>query len=106
MSAGPEARLLDATNNRLLRVPDYLTSFVQLQRLLLASNQLTSLPQDLGALIRLKVSRGCDITAQIPGVSRAPFGPAASKVLTNPFAPVSLGQINWRCSWKVALSLL
>lgn len=49
------ARQLDATNNMLSSLPGYLAGFVQLQRLLLASNHLRALPQHIGDLKQLKV---------------------------------------------------
>ena len=58
LKVGPAARVLDATNNQLTYLPDQLGDFSNLQRLVLASNQLNSLPPCLTQLVSLKVSCG------------------------------------------------
>lgn len=52
---GGAAKTLDATNNRLTALPADISSFTNLQRLILASNRLSALPVQISALIALKV---------------------------------------------------
>lgn len=52
---GSSTRTLDAANNKLSSLPPWLSSFTNLQRLILTSNQLVSLPSGMSALINLKV---------------------------------------------------
>ncbi len=56
---GKAARILDATNNRLASLPPSLGSLPSLQRLIVASNQLTALPREISALTNLKARRAC-----------------------------------------------
>lgn len=58
LQLGPAARVLDATNNQLTYLPDQISHFSNLQRLILASNQLNCLPPCLTQLVSLKVSGG------------------------------------------------
>lgn len=51
---GKAARILDATNNRLTSIPSSIGSLISLQRLILAQNQLMSLPREITALTNLK----------------------------------------------------
>ena len=57
-SVGGAAKTLDATNNR-LRSLEGLDSLVNLQRLVVARNQLTELPASIGSLQQLKASFRC-----------------------------------------------
>lgn len=64
--AGAQARLVDATNNKLTSLPDYVLSFTALQRLLLGSNQLTHLPEQIGALTQLRVRTRLQLFTNTP----------------------------------------
>jgi len=55
LGVGPAARVLDVTNNHLTYLPDQLSGFTNLSRLILASNQLNALPPCLSQLTSLKV---------------------------------------------------
>ena len=55
LSVGPVARVLDVTNNHLTYLPDQISSFTNLSRLILASNQLNALPPCMSQLSSLKV---------------------------------------------------
>ena len=54
-AVGSDAKVLDATNNRLREVI-YIESLVNLQRLVLARNQISELPASIGTLQSLKAS--------------------------------------------------
>ena len=54
-AVGSAAKTLDATNNRLKEVGN-IEGLVNLQRLILARNQISELPSSLGSLQQLKVS--------------------------------------------------
>ncbi len=54
-AVGSDAKVLDATNNRLKEVI-YIESLVNLQRLILARNQILELPASTGTLQSLKAS--------------------------------------------------
>ena len=54
-AVGSNAKILDATNNR-LRDIESLESLVNLQRLILARNQISDLPASIAALQNLKAS--------------------------------------------------
>ncbi len=56
LGVGPAARVLDVTNNHLTYLPDQISSFINLSRLILASNQLNALPPCLSQLSSLKVN--------------------------------------------------
>ena len=57
----PAARVLDVTNNHLTYLPDQISGFTNLSRLILASNQLNALPPCLSQLRSLKVN--CNIVS-------------------------------------------
>ena len=57
-SVGGAAKTLEATNNR-LRYLEGVDSLISLQRLVVASNQLTELPASIGSLQQLKASSRC-----------------------------------------------
>jgi len=54
-AVGSNAKILDATNNRLKEIGN-LESLVNLQRLILARNQISELPASIAALQNLKAS--------------------------------------------------
>jgi len=54
-AVGGAAKTLDATNNQLTVLPAEISSFTNLQRLILASNRLSALPVQMSALVALKV---------------------------------------------------
>ena len=54
-AVGSAAKTLDATNNKLKEVGN-IEGLVNLQRLILARNQISELPSSLGSLQQLKVS--------------------------------------------------
>ena len=58
LELGSAVRVIDATNNQLTYLPDQISHFSNLHRLVLASNQLNSLPPCLTQLVSLKVSWG------------------------------------------------
>ena len=55
-TVGSAAKTLDATNNRLTALPPSIGSLKNLQRLILATNQLSALPMQISSLVILKVS--------------------------------------------------
>ena len=54
-AVGSAAKTLDATNNRLTDLPPLISTLSNLQRLILATNQLSALPVQISALTSLKV---------------------------------------------------
>jgi len=55
LALAPTARVLDATNAQLKDIPPALGEFAKLERLVLASNQLTTLPSSICNLVKLRV---------------------------------------------------
>ena len=54
-TVGVDAKVLDATNNRLREIV-YIESLINLQRLILARNQISEIPASISTLQSLKAS--------------------------------------------------